>query len=378
MAKRIQFTSNDLDMIRKLYTEGTPILKIAERFHVDFSVISDRLKKMGIFQYKGRRWSAKEIEFLKGNYANTEWEYILKNLNRWKKPEIISKASQLHLKREVYFWSDRDIQILRESYNQKLSLKEISKLLDYKFSEMSIASKASSLGIIQREKWSDAEDQLLREIYHIYDMDQICDTFHTRTRDAIIRHAISLGLSYKTTWTHDEIRYLMDHYQVQSDEEIGRHLNRSADSVRGKRFQEKLYRPVSDSSYNYIGEYIRKRNREWKKESARSCNYKCAITGERFQAIHHLVGLNLILQETLNELGYEDNVGIDDLDQDTLERITQYFFVVQNRYPLGVCLTEKIHKQFHDEYGYGNNTVEQFTDFLKKHHYKLHNISKNP
>lgn len=50
--KRIQFTSNELDTIRTLYIEGTPILKIAERFHVDFSVISDRLKRWGSLNIK--------------------------------------------------------------------------------------------------------------------------------------------------------------------------------------------------------------------------------------------------------------------------------------------------------------------------------------
>lgn len=34
----------------------------------------------------------------------------------------------------------------------------------------------------------------------------------------------------------------------------------------------------------------------------------------------------------------------------------------------GIVLTKQIHKEFHDKYGYGNNTKEQFIHFLKEHY----------
>ena len=43
----------------------------------------------------------------------------------------------------------------------------------------------------------------------------------------------------------------------------------------------------------------------------------------------------------------------------------------QSKYGLGICLTNEIHKMFHFEYGYGDNTPEQFKECCKKHNFKL-------
>ena len=42
------------------------------------------------------------------------------------------------------------------------------------------------------------------------------------------------------------------------------------------------------------------------------------------------------------------------------------FFEIQDKYPLGKCLSHEIHKQFHKIYGYGNNTIEQWEHFVSQ------------
>ena len=50
-----------------------------------------------------------------------------------------------------------------------------------------------------------------------------------------------------------------------------------------------------------------------------------------------------------------------------MNNILSTFRKIQSNYPLGVCLTKEIHKKFHEVYGYGNNTEEQWNDFVKNY-----------
>ena len=38
------------------------------------------------------------------------------------------------------------------------------------------------------------------------------------------------------------------------------------------------------------------------------------------------------------------------------------------KYGNGICLSEKVHKQFHKQYGSSNNTYEQFLKFVKENY----------
>lgn len=371
MARKRNFTNEELEDIKNLYLNDISIAYIANKYDVTFPLIQNRLKEMNVYKYRNRKWTNDEVDFLKANYSCTDWDVILSKLSKWKKPEIISKASDLGLKREVYFWSENDINILKEAYKNKTPIKEISRLLNYKFSEFSISTKAGKLGLYMREFWSNDEDNLLKEVYHKYEMDEICQLFSNRTRSSIIEHAIVLGLNAKNIWTQDEFDFLLNNYEFMSDKEIGERLNKKPRAIQSKRLSVGLIRPMHKGVYNYLSEYIRKRNKEWKLQSAKNCNYKCVITGQRFNAIHHLYGMNMILEEALTDLNYDKNVDINSLSENDLDDILNHFYEVQNNYPLGICLTQNIHKEFHDCYGYGNNTPEQFEEFLKNKNYQL-------
>lgn len=294
MRRKRNFTNEELDDMKNLYLSNVSITNIALKYNTTFQTVQNRLKEMNIFKYKNRKWNKNDIDFLIHNYSDADWNIILDRLSKWNKSEIISKASTLGLKREIYFWSDNDIKILKESYKQKIPLKEIVKLLNYKFSELSISTKAGKLGLSMREFWTDDEDKLLKEIYHKYEMDKICELFPNRNRDSIIHHAMLLGLNSKNIWTHEEYKFLIDNYNTMSDKEIGEILNKNPRAIQTKRLASGLIRPINKGVYNYLSEYIRKRNKDWKIKSAKICNYKCVITGQRFNEIHHLYGMNMI------------------------------------------------------------------------------------
>jgi hypothetical protein len=91
-------------------------------------------------------------------------------------------------------------------------------------------------------------------------------------------------------------------------------------------------------------------------------NYRCVLTGDTFDDIHHLYSFNTILKETLANISLDNRKEISDYSRDELANILNTVKEEHNKHPLGVCLRKDIHKLFHREYGY-NNTPEQFYEF---------------
>lgn len=123
--------------------------------------------------------------------------------------------------------------------------------------------------------------------------------------------------------------------------------------------------PVWKGGTTSLKKFVSNNLSEWKRESMDFCNYKCIITGNKFDDIHHLYPLNKIVQEALFELGLERYEFIGDYNEEDLTPITNKIVEIHYRYPLGVCLTKKIHKKFHQIYS-NNCTPEQFYEFAEK------------
>ena len=94
-------------------------------------------------------------------------------------------------------------------------------------------------------------------------------SIHTFINQTRIAKAKNLGIkSYEYLqkhWSEEDLDFLISNYKNMTDEEIAHILNRSIDSIRGKRDCLKLLRPVEKGVYDYLSEYIRKRNKQWKK-----------------------------------------------------------------------------------------------------------------
>ena len=370
-----KFTEDEIKNITNDYKQGMLVSELGKKYNRKPEVILTKLNSIGVYEYKLTKWTREEIQVLKNHYPTLEWNKLLKLLHRHKKEDIITKAYKLGVKREQYYWSDEDICILKNAYSQNLKVKDIEKLLNYKFTYGAIVTKANVLGIIKVKKWTDEEVDIMLNNYSSIPINEICKLLPNRKKDNIIAKAKKLGLkSYeylKKHWSDEDLEFLISNYKNMTDEEIAESLGRSVDSIRGKREILKLLRPVEKGVYDYLSEYIRKHNRQWKKDSIRNCNFQCVITKGRFQAIHHLYGMNLILKETLLELNIVEKEHFKDYTEDELSIIVDKFLEVQSRYPLGLCLSKEIHKDFHDKYGYGNNTPEQFEKYLQENNLKI-------
>jgi hypothetical protein len=116
-----------------------------------------------------------------------------------------------------------------------------------------------------------------------------------------------------------------------------------------------------------IGNYLRNSIINWKKDSMVKSQYKCVITDKRFDVVHHLYGFDLILKETFEVTGIPIGAEISDYNDNELEELKDVCLYLHDKYPLGVCLSDEIHELFHKEYGYGNNTPEQFDQFKSRY-----------
>lgn len=112
-----------------------------------------------------------------------------------------------------------------------------------------------------------------------------------------------------------------------------------------------------------LSDYLRDKIIPWKKDSMKSSEYKCAITGEEFDDIHHLYPFNKILKESLDELNMTLKGKINEYTNEELKSLEEKILEIHYRYPLGVCLTREIHKEFHSIYGKENFTPDDFYNF---------------
>lgn len=104
----------------------------------------------------------------------------------------------------------------------------------------------------------------------------------------------------------------------------------------------------------------------WKKQSMMSCNYKCIITGEPFDNIHHLYGFNLIVRDALKNLNMVYDEKRNNYTEEEMLLISSEINRVHDLHPLGVCLREDVHDLFHKMYGVGDNTPDQWFEFVEK------------
>lgn len=116
--------------------------------------------------------------------------------------------------------------------------------------------------------------------------------------------------------------------------------------------------------YSTLNIYLRSKIKDWKLDSMKKSNYKCAVTGKPFDDIHHLYSFNKIVEETLEILNYPIYDELGKYSADELTNIEWICNELHYKYGLGVCLTRNVHRKFHHMYGTKNNTPEQFNEFL--------------
>ena len=323
---------------------------------------------------KWGRWTSERTQKLIDMYPTSTWDELIAEFG-CSKSTLASTAHRLGIKREqcsMSKYTKHEDEIILRMVKSGNSIDEIHEEIPWR-STVSIKNRITKICEPRRQKWTEEENEKLIELYSAIPLDALVNLFTNRSRDAIIIHAGKLGLKayveYKD-YTEYENDFIRENYLTMSDEDIGKILGRSRQSVKNHRNEMGIHR-VQKYNINYesASVYVRRHIQEWKKESMKNCGFKCVVTGDRFDEIHHLVSLNVILESVYNRLGLD----IESFDINTITEEDRCVFLnevknEQSKYPLGVCLRKDIHAEFHNYYGYGNNTEEQFYEFIEKYY----------
>lgn len=100
---------------------------------------------------------------------------------------------------------------------------------------------------------------------------------------------------------------------------------------------------------------------KWRKESLEHHKYKCVVTGEYSNIIHHPKSHTLIVEEAFNALG------IDCTTNEWIERYDELYGLIielHYKYGYGVCLSKKVHDAFHAKYG-ERTTPKQLSEYIR-------------
>jgi len=114
-----------------------------------------------------------------------------------------------------------------------------------------------------------------------------------------------------------------------------------------------------------VKNYLRGAVFQWRKDSMRECKYKCVITGNNFDHIHHIHNFSSIVYETFDICGIPLKPKVIDYTEQELLQLSIVCNYLHDEYGLGKCLTKELHKEFHSIYGYRNNTLKQFEEFVE-------------
>lgn len=138
-----------------------------------------------------------------------------------------------------------------------------------------------------------------------------------------------------------------------------------------KCIEENMFKGFSHPNWkggiSSLAENLRRIIVEWKKDSMKNSNYKCVVSGEKFDVIHHLYSFNKIVDETLTLLNLDLREEISEYSEEEIRLIQVSCIQLHSKYGLGICLSHEIHNLFHREYGRHDNTSEQFYEFEERY-----------
>lgn len=230
-----KWSKEDDEILIKYYAkEGT---KVGERYNPPRTPaqLASRAHILGVSC--ANKWSEEELSILR-EYYPIEGMLVEKRLPNRSKSSIESKVRNLGIHRESRNWSKSEDAILKKYYPQEGG--SVSARLKGRTNKECI-TRANYLGIsyINKNAWSECEDNILREFYGKMTMQEISDKFlDNKSRFQIQKRIKALNLKNPNpssrSWSLEEDNYLNENFGSMSVKNIALALGRSTASVYGR------------------------------------------------------------------------------------------------------------------------------------------------
>lgn len=280
----------------------------------------------------------------------------------------------LECKNNRMYWSTYDTYILKTNYGN-MSYSNMLPLFESKKTIDEVRRRAAYLKITHSREWTKEETETLKLYYSSKPMSEILKLIPNRTQNAIMRQAQKLGIkSYfylSEKYTDEENEYLRTNYLYKTNEELAFNLNRSQKAISQHLNSMGLYRNYNKDYSNYkdLSRYVRANIQFWVNKIKKDFDYTCQITGKKGNVVlHHIHSFNLILSEAIETLNLPIYDEISLYTQQELDRLIDTFLEIQNFYNSYICISEDIHSHFHQIYKCGNNTKEQWDNFISQYY----------
>jgi len=257
-------------------------------------------------------------------------------------------------------WSIDDIEWIYNNYLEVNKQELIKKFPDSNYK--TITNIIYQWNIRKTEKndnWNDEDISFLKDNYPSMSQLELEKHFSERTWDAIKNKASKISIC------RDEETLT----KIKSECQIG-HIMSEEQKLKMSRLHRGSNNKNWKGGLTPLHTYFRGILYEWKMDSLKAYDYKCAFTGENngdLQIHHANENFSDIIVETLSLLElpiYSDMLKYSD---EEIVSINKFFLELNYKHGLGIPLAKSIHKLFHVLYGLTNNTEEQFEEFKQRY-----------
>ena len=110
---------------------------------------------------------------------------------------------------------------------------------------------------------------------------------------------------------------------------------------------------------------------QWRKDTYTRENNRCQLTGKKVHGgnsdVHHLKAFSTIVLEAHKLYNIQVKSQVKDYTKEELHKLEGYVTNWHKDTSNAVLLSEEVHDLFHNLYGYGDNTLEQFEEFRERY-----------